>query len=125
MSAEEGDDVGLLVDVVRRDTSVTLRLIGELDLATAPHIGEVARRLFEADEDGPFVLDLADVTFCDSSGLRFILHLLAEGERRGRDVTLSHVRRAVRRTFEVTGLDHLVPIGDSPDDAMSIVDPSG
>jgi len=59
---------------------VTVR--GELDLATAPRLGEeIERRLNGSD----VVLDLSEVPFIDSSGIRVLLEaarLAAAGERK-------------------------------------------
>ncbi len=84
---------------VTTDVDGALVLAGEIDSYTAP---ELAERL-EADPS-LLVLDLTDVTFIDSSGLR----VLVEGHRRrveaGSSLTLRTPSAAVQRLLEISGL---------------------
>ncbi|MDY7104308.1 MAG: STAS domain-containing protein [Actinomycetota bacterium] len=74
-------------------------LAGELDLHTAPML---EAELTRASSD-PIEIELADVTFIDSSGLRV---LVAERQKRGQDgLVLRSPSAVVRRLLEVTGLD--------------------
>ncbi len=75
----------------------TLRLVGELDAATAPQL----QRRFE-EHGGVTRLDLRDVTFIDSSGLRALL--LAARANGADDLTLLEPSAQVRRLLEMTGL---------------------
>ena len=79
-----------------------LRLAGELDLASAPRLTEAL--LDVAWPAAEVHLDLADLSFLDSSGLRVILEL---ARSRGIDgsVVLLHPSKAVMRTFEIIGID--------------------
>ena len=75
----------------------TLRLVGELDAATAPHL---QHRLEE--HRGVTRLDLRDVTFIDSSGLRVLL--LASRASGADGLALLEPSGHVRRVLEMTGL---------------------
>ncbi|WP_187369315.1 STAS domain-containing protein [Baekduia soli] len=93
------------VDVRQRDDAVLVAVAGELDLATA---GEVETAVMDPVRDARHVvLDLRDLAFMDSSGVRVVVaaHLAAE-EHGGR---LSLVRLAegspVQRVLEISGLD--------------------
>ena len=87
-------------------------LSGELDLST---VAELESRLEEALRADPalLVVDLRDVTFLDSSGLRLLLRLdERQREREGRLVLVKGGRR-VSRVFELTGADeHLSFVAD-------------
>jgi anti-sigma B factor antagonist/stage II sporulation protein AA (anti-sigma F factor antagonist) len=79
-----------------------LRLAGELDLATAPRLTEA---LFDfASSEADVHLDLAELSFLDSSGLRAIL-LLARSRADDRSVVLIKPSPAIMRTFEIVGID--------------------
>jgi anti-anti-sigma factor len=84
---------------VNTDVDGALVLAGEIDSYTAP---DLAERL-EADPS-LVVLDLTEVTFIDSSGLR----VLVEGHRRrveaGSSLTLRSPSAAVQRLLEISGL---------------------
>ena len=88
-----------------------LRVVGELDVATAPELQAslTAHR-------GPAILDLREVTFIDSTGLRALL-----GATQGRDHVESLVLRApspaVRRLIELAALTERLAIEpEAPDE---------
>jgi anti-anti-sigma factor len=53
---------------VREETDGVVHVAGELDLATAPQLQAVLHRLVSSGAD-TVVLDVADLSFCDSIGL--------------------------------------------------------
>jgi anti-sigma B factor antagonist len=84
---------------------VRLRITGELDMATA---GEVEERVVGALTGAPtperVVLDLAGLTFCDSSGIDVLLTVRSAAERAGVDLRVTGAHGMVRRTLEITGV---------------------
>lgn len=82
---------------------------GEVDVATAPGL---LRRLDAAIDSHPgeaVVVDLADVTFIDSTGLGV---LAASGKRAvalGGSLGVVNARPAVQRVLHITGLDRVLP----------------
>ena len=79
-----------------------LTAVGVLDIATTP---ELRTRLDEALADGPDALtvDLTDVTFIDSSGLRSLLGASRRADERSGQVVLRSPSPAVQRLLEITG----------------------
>lgn len=77
---------------------------GELDLASVP---DVERRLRELRESGfdRVVLDLRELTFIDSTGLRLVLREGAAARTDGREFVLIAGPPSVQRIFEVAGMD--------------------
>jgi len=73
---------------------------GDIDVAGGP-ILEVAIR--EREIDGPVVIDLGDVYFIDSSGLRSLLGASRRARDVGATVTLRRVGSEVLRLLEITG----------------------
>ena len=92
-----------------------IALSGELDLSGAPALDEEIGRLAEADGVERVVLDLRDLEFLDSSGLRVV----AMAERRlsgaGRNLVLVRGVETVQRVFEITRLEERLHFVDSPD----------
>ncbi|MFN2496128.1 MAG: STAS domain-containing protein [Pseudonocardiaceae bacterium] len=88
---------------------ITLRVIGEVDLATAPllrsrameHLGQAPGRL---------VLDLRGVEFLGSSGLAVLIEIRSEALRRGIGLQLVTASRAVLRPLIATGLIELFDV---------------
>src|SRR3954466_10315914 len=87
------------------------RLCGELDLSVS---GGVADELREAREDaaGGLVIDLAEVTFIDSSGLRALLLAASNGHPDLPPVVLATPSTAVSEIFALTGVDRLLNLVD-------------
>lgn len=77
---------------------------GEIDLLTA---GQLAKQFDELLDRGfaRVVLDLGEVDFIDSSGLRAILDMHAKSRGDGIDFALSNVSDQARRLFEISGTD--------------------
>ena len=91
------------IQIGRQARHVVLRPVGELDLATAP---EVRERVDELRSSGVkhVIVDLGEVTFCDSTGLRILAELDAESRANGFVMELIPATGAVQRLFELTGM---------------------
>jgi anti-anti-sigma factor len=77
-------------------------LVGELDLATASVLMDTFSPV--AAEDGDLHLDLTDLTFIDSSGIRGLLLLAEAMGGRGR-LILTGPTDSVRRTLTLVGIE--------------------
>lgn len=89
------------VSSARRGTTTVVPR-GELDLATAPELEgwlEDLRR-----ECADVVLDLSEVTFMDSSGLRVLLQARHEARRTQTGLRIANPTRPVLRAIEAAGL---------------------
>jgi anti-anti-sigma factor len=82
---------------------VTLTLGGELDLAAAP----LLRERIDAAGGSSLVLDLAQVTFADSSILRELLRARERREQSGEPLVLAGIPSPLRRLLELTRTDDL------------------
>jgi anti-sigma B factor antagonist len=81
------------------DVDGTLVLVGEIDSHTAPALAE---RLSEAPET--LVIDLAGVSFIDSSGLRILVEAHQARLDADASLTLRSPSAAVQRLLEISGL---------------------
>ena len=92
----------MLLDVEVDEGARSARLRGELDLSTTKMFANVIEPLIAAG--GDVVLDMRDVTFVDSTGLRELLSL-AEALGPSCRVTLKRPRRTLVRLLEISGLE--------------------
>jgi len=92
----------MLLDVEVDEGARSARLRGELDLSTTEMFANVVEPLIAAG--GDVVLDMRDVTFVDSTGLRELLSL-AEALGPSCRVTLKRPRRTLVRLLEISGLE--------------------
>jgi anti-sigma B factor antagonist len=106
--------MNLRCEIEPHDRSVTIRLIGELDIATADGFLAKSDELL-AEGYERLVLDLRELTFMDSTGLRAIVTL----HRTAASAVLRIVDGPdhVQRLFTITGLRRLLPFAGA-DDAL-------
>lgn len=78
------------------------QLVGELDMATAPTLLEAAGP--KAAEAGDLELDLQNLSFIDSSGIRALLVLADTLGQRG-NLILFEPAEAVDRTLRLVGIE--------------------
>lgn len=94
------------VEIDGSSRPVRVTAAGELDAASAD---QLATALTDAQRAAAGIaLDLTDVTFIDSSGLRVIAAEVARADDTGEAFTISGASDAVRRIFEMTGLSALL-----------------
>lgn len=88
-----------------------VRVVGELDLQTAPRLRE---ELVAVVNQGvtDLVLDLAALDFIDSSGLSVLIMALKRLRERGGELRLRSVPDRARRVLEASGLDRAIPMVD-------------
>ena len=75
---------------------VNIRVIGEVDIASAPTLLTLARRSLD-QERMSICMDLGDVTFMDSAGLATLERAHAEALARGGHVEVTRQSVSVRR----------------------------
>ncbi|MCW2967212.1 MAG: hypothetical protein JWM71_984 [Solirubrobacteraceae bacterium] len=97
------------------DERVTFTPRGELDLATAPDMEE---QVLSAVRDGgkSVVVDLRELTFMDSTGVRTIVAAHQVAEESGTDLRVVRPPResAVSRVIEISGIDDALGLVDEP-----------
>jgi len=92
---------------------IVYALAGEIDLSVAD---DLAVRIAELLRLGPrtVVLDLARLTFLDSSGCRALVMGAREAAGRGRRLVLRNVGGSPRRVLEMTGIGEALDVEDEP-----------
>jgi anti-sigma B factor antagonist len=107
----------LRVEVLPGPDRVVLALHGELDLLGVPLLEEELEKV-EADAPAIVVLDLQDLQFVDSAGLRVILAAHKRSREQGKELALTPGSEQVQRLFAIAGVsEHLCIIG-SPDELL-------
>ena len=95
--------------------TLTIGLDGELDIATAPALERLLREV-ERDRWPTVVVDLRQLSFIDSSGIRALLTANDRIGRRDGRMLVRHPSRAVRRTLAAIGVDSILDIADAVDE---------
>lgn len=94
----------LSFDLAVEGPEAVITVNGELDPHTADTLADALRDLTAREDLRSVVLDLSDVSFIDSSGLRAILTAHDELRNREAQLTLRSPSEAVHRLLEITDL---------------------
>ena len=107
------DGIGKLeVESLLIEGEAVLRLRGELDMDSASLFAEAAR-LVLVHEIPTLVLDLSDLDFIDSSGLREFVVAFKRQREIGGDLVLRAPTTQVRRVLDIVGLSDVVTMADA------------
>jgi anti-anti-sigma factor len=93
---------------VAPDGKATVRVRGELDIATADQAYAYLRDVVDS-QDGPVMMNLSELSFCDAAGLGVLARVAGHARRAGRSLTLTAARPALLRIMHITGMDEAFP----------------
>ena len=105
-AADSGD---LQVIVSRTDAAHEVRLLGELDMATASLLRDELLRL-TTDGATQVTVDMAELSFIDSTGLSVLITALKRLRQQGGDMALRSPTPGTRKVLEITGLTEVFSI---------------
>jgi anti-sigma B factor antagonist len=95
------------------DTGVTLKITGELDLSTGPVLAGSVEGL--RHDLKALTLDLSELTFMDSTGLRILIELDQRSKREAWKLTLIRPQyETAVAVLTATGADAALPFEDAP-----------
>jgi anti-anti-sigma factor len=95
--------------VTQESDHVAIAPRGELDMATVEALEHELRR--QRDSGGrTIVLDLAGLSFMDSTGLHLVARWSAEAERDGFAFQVKPGPPAIQRVFELAGILEAIPL---------------
>lgn len=95
-----------------------VRVDGQLVVGNRNELKEHLERLLDAGERR-FLIDFAQTGYIDSSGLGALVVLARKVREEGGDLRLSGLNEDLRSLFELTKLDTLFAISDTPDQALA------
>ena len=107
-----GGTGNLEVESLLIEGEAVLRLRGELDMDSASMFAEAAR-LVLVHEIPTLVLDLSDLDFIDSSGLREFVVAFKRQREIGGDLVLRAPTTQVRRVLDIVGLSEMVTMAEA------------
>ncbi len=127
----ENGDMGTVIDFARAlqlelayqvaaDGKAVIRVRGELDIATADQAYAYMRDVVDS-QDGPVMMNLSELSFCDAAGLGVLARVAGHARRSGRSLKLTAARPALLRIMRITGMDETFPEVRNP--ALSAIAP--
>jgi anti-sigma B factor antagonist len=114
MTAVRMEDQDFEVERVIEPRYVTVTVRGDVDLRTVDQLSQELHVATAQERD--VVIDLAGVTFLDSTGVRALVEAYRSAQQKGRGLYVRGARHWVARVLEVTGVAHLLsmPSRDNP-----------
>jgi anti-sigma B factor antagonist len=108
----------LRIEVRHDGGRAVLALEGELDMASADRLQQaIDDEALHAETS--IVLDLEELQFIDSTGLRVILRALEHCRGRGQEFAITRGSPQVQRLLSITGVATHLPTISSPDEMVA------
>ena len=98
----------LELDVTHSDGATVIATVGQLDIATSEQLEQAARTALERGQG--VVLDLSELSLCDSTGLGALVRIYRLAQSTGQQVRLRRPRPHVADLLAMTGIDKVVPV---------------
>ena len=109
------------LNVKKVENNIIIYLTGRLDVHLSADTEKAINELIKSESNSNFVLNLKDVEYMSSSGLRIFvstMRILKEGKRK---LALCNMNTAVKKIFEVVELTDMFDIFDTEDEAVNFL----
>jgi anti-anti-sigma factor len=101
--------------------NLIIKIKGRLDAATAPVADKTIKEMMEED-CRRMLFNLNNLVYLSSGGLRVILGVAKDIKRKGGKLVLCSLHQYVKEIFEVSGMDSLIPIEDTVEAGIKLLD---
>jgi anti-anti-sigma factor len=115
---EDGENILTMTKRIPRANLHVVSLAGRIDAATAPLVNRSVREAM-AQGGRQIIIELREVTFLSSSGLRTLLLLARELRREGGDLILCSLQPQVAEVFHLTGFDQIFQLHHTREEAAA------
>jgi anti-sigma B factor antagonist len=95
------------ISVARNEHSKIVRLSGEIDFAASLDLDPVLSDIIDED-DCELMLDMANVTFIDSEGIRLLLKIFSKMRQADRQVRVVNCSGQVMRVMKLAGISEIL-----------------
>jgi anti-anti-sigma factor len=106
------------VEVHNEGSAWVVAASGELDLRTSPVLEERLERVWGTDAE-LVILDMRQVEFMDSTGLRVLLGAHQRANETGRRFALVRGAEQVERVLTLTGVRDMLTVVDAPEELLA------
>ncbi len=107
------------LNVKETDKYLVVGLSGRMDVHLASDTENKLNDLIKKNADKNVILNLEDVEYMSSSGLRVFVSLMRNLKESNRELKLSNLSVAVRKVFEVVELMDMFDIYESEEEALA------
>jgi len=107
------------IDLEEKGAVGLIRLAGKLTAVEAPELEREVRRLAETDGLSYLLIDLKELEYISSAGLRVLLLGAKMMDTKGGQVFLCALRDNVREVFDISGFTSLFRMYDTEEEARA------
>ncbi|MDD4291251.1 MAG: STAS domain-containing protein [Clostridia bacterium] len=97
----------MTINVEKNGSELTVAIQGRLDTMTAPQLDEQLKKSYEGATK--LILDLKDLEYISSAGLRVLLSAHKVMSKQG-DMVITNANSTVMEVFEITGFSDILHI---------------
>ena len=108
------------VSFERADGVLFVNVTGRIDGSNSHDFAEAVANSIE-DDDRALVMDLNDLTYISSAGLRAVLVTEKNLRRRGSDFVICSLSGQIQEIFRVSGFDRVIKISRNREGAMDLL----
>ena len=105
------------VESQRQNEKLVLVTEGRVDGTNATDFQDAMKGAIQ-DSDRAVVLDLANLTYISSAGLRVVLLIAKDLQRQGAKFAACSLSDSVKEVFVISGFDKIIPIHDTQEAAI-------
>lgn len=106
-------------EIFQAEGAVVAAFSGDIDLDSSPEARELLLQCVERGQ--PLLVNLAGVSYIDSSGVASLVEALQSARKRGGTMALVAVSEAALRVLKLGRLDSVFTIYDTQDEALGTV----
>jgi anti-sigma B factor antagonist len=107
----------LELEVIKKDGTSILKITGDVDLYSSPQVRkEVVSLISKTNKN--LLVDLAEVTYMDSSGVATLVEALQLTKKLGGKLRIFSLGNTVKDVFELSRLDKVFEICDNEQQAF-------
>jgi len=102
----------------KENNAIVVTVKGRMDAVSSPdfeaHLSELM-----ADGEKDFIVDLGELDYISSAGLRSVLSVLQDLKGKNGKLVLCSLKDLVKHVFDLSGLSPTIPIFETVDSALS------
>lgn len=106
------------LNIKKVDNVAVIYLVGRLDVHLSADIEKEINNIIQSQPDSHLLLNLKDVEYMSSSGLRIFVSTMRILKESKRKLKLCNMNNAVKKIFEVVELMDMFDIYDSEEEAL-------
>ena len=105
------------LEILKKDGTSILKITGDVDLYSSPQVRKQVLSLI-SKKNKNLLVDLAEVTYMDSSGVATLVEALQLTKKSGGKLKLFSLGTTVKDVFELSRLDKVFDICDNEQQAL-------